>query len=237
MLGIVVALPDESLSLCPKRIPIGQSLALSPRIQVRVAGMGPSRAQAAAEDLYRAGARALLSWGCAAALESGLAAGTLLLPQGFVFPHGPISFLADLGWWSHLHRILAGVRPLVTAPLAGSDRVLATLAHKRALHKATGAAAADMESAFLAGWAAERRLPFLAVRAIADTATTPVPKAILTADDGRGGISLPKLGLGLLRQPRQIKEAIALGRKFRAAHARLAQAAQCLLPQGFGLPC
>lgn len=238
MLGIVVALPDECRSLSREPAQVAESLQLVPEVLVRVAGVGPSRALAAAEFLYQAGACAVLSWGCAAALQPGLMPGTLLLPQSFLFrgrddPAGR-PYIADPNWWSSLHRLLANLNPF-TGPLAGSEQILTTPACKQALHLATGAFAADMESAFLARWAAERRLPFAALRAIADTATTVVPKAVLAADDGQGGISLPRLAYRMLRHPNQLKELIALSRQFHAAHTCLSQAAERLLPQCFGL--
>lgn len=213
---------------------VAESLQLAPGVLVRVAGVGPSRALKAAEFLYQAGARAVLSWGCAAALQPSLMPGTLLLPQNFLF-QGSSRVAADPTWWSSLHRLLAHLKPF-TGPLAGSEQILATPACKQALHLATGAFAADMESAFLARWAVERRLPFAALRAIADTATTVVPDAVLAADDGQGGISLPRLLNRLLRHPSELRELIALSRQFRAAHTCLSQAAERLLPQGFGLP-
>lgn len=214
---------------------IGESLQLAPKILVQVTGVGSSRALAAAEVLFRTGARAILNWGCAAALTPGLAAGTLLLPRCFVIPEGS-GATADPGWWSNLYQVLAGSLPITTTPLASSRRILATPAHKQALHEATGATAADMESAFLARWTAERRLPFAALRAISDTATTTLPDPVLAADDGQGGISLPRLLGRLLHHPSQLRDLIDLGRQFHAAHTHLSQAADLLSAHRFCLP-
>ncbi len=235
VLGIVVALPAECRSLSRRRVQVGESLQLAPKILVQVAGVGSSRALAAAEALYQAGARAIFNWGCAAALKPGLAAGTLLLPQCFVLPEGSKA-TADPSWWSNLYQVLAGLLPITTTPLASSDRVLATPAHKQALHQAIGAAAADMESAFLAHWAAKQRLPFAALRAISDTAATAIPAPVLAADDGQGGVSLPRLLGRLLRHPSQLRELITLSRQFHAAHIHLTQAADLLSARRFGLP-
>ncbi len=235
MLGIVVALPAECRSLTRQRVQIGQMCQLAPGILLQAAGVGSARALAAAETLLKVGACALLSWGCAAALAPGLATGTLLLPRSFVTPQG-FEATADPSWWSRLSQVLADSLPLITAPLAGSASVLATPAQKQALYQTSGAAAADMESAFLARWAAERRLPFAALRAIADTAMTAIPASVLAAEDGQGGISLPRLLGRLLYCPGQLGELIALGRQFRAAHFCLKQAADLLSAHRFCLP-
>lgn len=235
MLGIVVALPAECRSLTRQRVQIGQVRQLAPGILLQVAGVGSARALAAAEALLKAGACALLSWGCAAALAPGLATGTLLLPRSFAIPQG-FEATADPAWWSRLSQVLADSLPFITAPLAGSTSVLATPAQKQALYQTSGAPAADMESAFLARWAAERRLPFAALRAIADTTMTAIPASVLAAEDGQGGISLLRLLGRLLYRPGQLGELIALGRQFRTAHFRLKQAADLLSAHRFCLP-
>ncbi len=237
MLGIVVALPHECQSLGLKRARVGQTLALSPGISVRVAGMGASRSLEAAEALHQQGARALLSWGCAAALAPKVGAGTLMLPERFLVPKpsGYKVCSADPHWQAKLHKILEGL-PLLESDLAGSDRILATPTQKQALFKATGSVAADMESAFLASWSAKRQIPFAAVRAISDTASTAIPSAILASDDGEGSISPWRLFGELLFQPQEIPALFTLGLQFRAALSLLTQAAKLLLPLRFGWP-
>lgn len=235
VLGIVVALPVECRSLSRRRVRIGQLLPLAPGILVQVAGMGAPRALAAAEALLNAGARAILNWGGAAALKPGLAAGTLLLPKHFSLPEGTKTG-ADPNWWANLYQVLAGSLPIITTPLVSSDRVLATPADKQALYEASCAAAADMESAFLARWAAQRRLPFAALRAISDTAATTIPAPVLAAADEQGKVSLPRLLGRLLSDPGQLRALINLGRQFHAAHIHLTQAADLLYAHRFGLP-
>lgn len=215
---------------------VGQTLTLSPEISVRVTGMGASRSLKAAEALHQQGARALLSWGCAAALAPKVGAGTLILPKRFLVPDsgGYKVCRADPHWQAELHKILAGL-PLLVSDLVGSDRVLATPTQKQALFKATGAAAADMESAFLACWSAKRQIPFAALRAISDTASTAIPSAIL-ASALQGSISPWRLFGQLLFHPQAIPALFTLGLQFRTALRLLTQAAKLLLPLRFGWP-
>lgn len=234
MLAIIVALPAEAISLGLRRPRPGTTVKLSPQIALRVAGVGPSRARAAAEELLKAGACAILSWGCSAGLTPQLANGALLLPRDFLLPTGA-RITADWAWWSSLHCLLVDFNPFLDT-LAGSEQVLATPARKQALFEATGASAVDMESPFLADWAAERGLPFVAVRSVCDTVATAIPQAVLTASDEQGQISLLRLLAGIWRQPYQLKDLIELAFQFRTAHASLARVAARLCPQRFGLP-
>lgn len=234
MLGILVALPIEARTLTRSPVPLGQAIDLAAGVRLIVTGMGCEQALAGADRLHRAGATALLNWGCAAALRPGVEPGRLLLPAEFVLPHGE-GIGADPAWHRRLDTALGDLAP-DTAPLAGTKTVLVTGAAKRALADRSEAAAADMESAFLAAWAAKQNLPFAAVRAVADTADAAIPSAVTAATDACGRIDLRRLLAALLGQPGQVPMLLRLGRQFGAARRRLRQAAAILRPLHFCRP-
>ncbi|BCX81540.1 adenosylhomocysteine nucleosidase [Methylomarinovum caldicuralii] len=231
MLGIIVALPIEARTLTRSPVPLGRAIDLAAGVRLMVTGMGREQALAGAARLHRAGVTALLNWGCAAALRPGVEAGRLLLPAECVLPHGE-RIGADPTWHRRLATALGALAP-DTGPLAGTATVLATGAAKRALADRSGAAAADMESAFLAAWAGGRNLPFAAVRAVADTADTAIPAAVTDATDACGRIDLRRLLAALLGQPGQVPMLLRLGRQFGAARRQLRQAATVLHPLHF----
>ncbi len=186
--------------------------------------------------LHRDGARAILSWGCSAALTPGLRAGELLLPERFITVAGE-TITPHHNWWLSLLQCLGkNFRP-ATVPLAGTDRLLATPQDKRLLNESTGAAAADMETASLASWAQEHDVPFVAIRSVSDGVDTVLPKAIQVATDDQGDIDTLKLFHHILRHPGQIPDLIQLARQFRCAHRRLAHVARIIEPTMFCLPC
>ena len=236
MLGIVVALPVEGKTLHGGTLQVGQTVSLSPAILLRISGMGPQRALAAATALRQKGAVALMSWGCSAALTPALHAGDLLLPERFVMPGGE-SAHSDRAWQQRLAERLRTLTPPHTAPLAGSDAILATSDDKQRLQRQTGAAAADMEAAFLARWAKRSAMPFVAIRSISDCARTGLPTAVQAATDDQGDIDLLKLIHHIACHPGQIPSLIRLSRQFGRARNRLLQAAEALRPNGFCLPC
>src|SRR5690606_3227518 len=136
----------------------------------------------------------VLSVGFSGGLEGPLAVGDLVLPSaliGLTRPGGPgmepAVYRPDPAFLRTAEEALraAGLRvmlgPTVTAP-----GILTLPADKEALARQTGALAVDMESYWVARAAAERGLPFLALRAISDVLGEILPPlAEMVDEDGR----------------------------------------------------
>jgi len=220
MLGIVVSLPWELKSLTRQAIPAGTWKAITEDTLVALSGIGAERAYAAGSVLISQGATALLSWGYAAALDDRLKAGCLLLPERIVSANGAIHPVSA-EWHRRLYQALETKHPVRTDALVESDAIVKTPAEKRALAERTQAAATDMESAAHARVAQEHRLPFLALRAIIDTASTCIPQNIMQALDAKDGISVGQvLGSAFLR-PTDWIVMVKLGMQFNAARKTL----------------
>ncbi len=222
MLGVIVALPWELKSLTRETIAPGSWKAIAPQTLVAVSGMGVERAREAAALLIAQGATALMSWGYAAALDERLSAGCLALPERVIGADGE-GYAVYAQWHDRLYLASAFKLPVWTGALVESENVVATVAEKVALKERTGAAAADMESAAHARAAAERGLPYVAVRAIVDTASTEIPEAVLQARDAQGGIDVGKL-LAACRKPADWIKVAWLASQFRAAQRTLKRA-------------
>ncbi len=174
---------------------------------------------AEAQALVEHGASALLSWGSAAGLIEGLPAGRLLLPQRVVDRQGQ-------SWWPRPDRVLPGLATGLTAErgwLAEADRVLAEPGDKRALAQATGAVAADMESAAILRVAEQAGLPCAVVRVVLDTLTDTVPGVWQGAVDRQGRVR-PVGVVRALAQPRAWAAGVRLARA-RARASRVLEAA------------
>jgi adenosylhomocysteine nucleosidase len=172
--------------------------------------------------LIAQGATALMSWGYAAALDERLTDGCLVLPERIIGASGE-SYPVDSQWHERLYLVSAFKLSVWTGAVVESENVVATAAEKIALNERTGAAAVDMESAAHARAAAERGLPYVAVRAIVDTASTGIPEAVLQARDAQGGIDVGKL-LGACRKPADWIQVARLAAQFRAAQKTLRRA-------------
>jgi adenosylhomocysteine nucleosidase len=105
--------------------------------------------------------------------------------------------------------------------LWAGERVAATVAEKQALFAATGAAAVDLESGAVAHAAAERGVPFIAVRAVCDPADRALPPAALVALGSSGGIGILRVLGNVARQPSQVPALLRLARDAAAARRTL----------------
>ena len=145
-------------------------------VMVACAGADSGRAGRAAAALLEAGAGALISYGIAGGLDPALRAGAVVLADAVLLPGGQ-AVPTDSPWRERLLGLAAG-HTLTGGTLAGSDRALASLADKRGLFETSGAVAVDMESHAVAAVARTAGVAFLVLRAVADPAGRPLPRAV-----------------------------------------------------------
>lgn len=225
-LGIVAALAAESRPLgAPSRAGNGP-LPLADGTLLILSGVGPSAATEAARRLAAAGARALVSWGMAGALDPALAAGTLVLPSEVISPTGNV-FATAPQWRERLSAALGAHRPVSFGRLLTSHEPLSSVESKTVAFRQTGAVAVDMESSAVAEIAAAARMPFLAVRAIVDTAADAVPQAALSATaPDTGALRIGRLLAALARTPGELPALIRLAGGYRRARHALTAVAR-----------
>jgi adenosylhomocysteine nucleosidase len=194
---------------------------LPPGIRAVIAGGDPRRLAAllAAEPGEVA---AVLSFGIAGGLDPALGAGDLVVATRVRGPRG--AWRADLGWAAALARA-TGARLGV---VAGAAVVVADPAAKRNLRSATDALAVDLESEAAAAFAASRGLPFVALRAIADTAEEVLPRAAAVGLTADGRPAPGRVALALLRRPGDLPALVQVARRTREALAALERAAKAL---------
>lgn len=221
-LGIVAALPGEARPLAGRRVDPGGVWRSDGGVDLRLSGIGPRRAAAAAERLLAGGATALASWGSAGALAADLTAGALLLPRTVVAADGEV-LAVDAAWQRRLLDCLAPHLPVATGPLMEVLAVVATPADKESLRRRSGAVAVDMESVALARCARQAGVPFVVVRAVVDGAATALPGVAIVALDGLGRVRPLRLVAGLLREPRAWPALGHLRRSFGRCQATLAR--------------
>ncbi|HET8916531.1 MAG TPA: phosphorylase, partial [Candidatus Binatia bacterium] len=218
MLGIVVSLSRELKSLTRQTIPVGSWKAITDNTLVALSGIGADRAYMAGSVLVSQGATALLSWGCAAALDDRVSPGCLILPERIIGANGEIHRVST-EWHRRLYLALESKHSVRTEALVESDVIVKTSAEKRSLARRTQAAATDMESAAQARLAKDYGLPFIAIRAIVDTPSTEIPENVLKALDPEGNINLWKLLSSTM--PADWIKIVRLGIQFNAAQRTL----------------
>jgi adenosylhomocysteine nucleosidase len=228
VLGIIVSLPWELRSLTREKIEVGECRAIADNTLVAVSGMGAERAYTAGSVLVSKGITALLSWGCAAALDDGLNAGMLLLPEQIIGASGEI-YHADAEWHNRLYQTLQSKVRVRTDALVESNTIVKTSAEKRALAKRAQAAATDMESAAQARLAEKSRLRFVAIRAIVDTTSTEIPSSVFQALGAQGHVNLWKLLTNACLRPADWIMILQLGIQFNGAQRTLKKTRKLVL--------
>ena len=197
--------------------------ALLPRgVRAVVTGGDPKRAAALLAE-HKGEVTGVLSFGIAGGLDPDLAPGDLVVATRVRGPRG--AWRADMGWAAALARA-TGAR---LGTLAGAARVVADPAAKRNLHNATGGAlAVDLESEAAAAFAASRGVPFVALRAVADTARESVPQSAAGGLTSDGRPAAARVALFLLRRPSELPALLQVAKRTKLALASLERAAKAL---------
>jgi nucleoside phosphorylase len=226
-IGVVVALAAEAQALVRRRYLLGVVEQAAPGVRVLVCGMGPRAAADAAATLAQGGVAALAMFGVAGGLDPALAPGALLAPAEVIDEQG-LRYATDAAWRARLIARFGAApdeRPLLTveSPLLGPQ-------DKRLALQRWGAPAVDMESAAVARIARARKLPFLALRAVADAAGDRIPGPLAAAIDRYGRPRTLALATALLRNPGLLAELPHLASTMNRASAALRRAVQAAGP-------
>lgn len=220
--GVVVALPEELSTLTDKKIAKGQVGQLNETVLVIYSGAGGKNAHKAAELLVENGARQLISWGCAAALDPAFQSGDLILADSYVDAELG-EYGIDDDWLRHARKTLAADNRVVirVGKIVESKCIVGLSQDKARLAVTTGGVALDMESVAIAKVAQSHQLPFLTLRVIADSASMDLPKAVSHALNEQGEVELSRLLMYLCLHPTELTGLIKLGLSFNAAKKTL----------------
>jgi hopanoid-associated phosphorylase len=191
-------------------------IAASPAVHPVIGGGVGARLTSALEWAVADGARAIISFGIAGGLDPSLAPGACIV--GSAATVGVARWPTDPGWTEKLVTALPGV---ILADVAGVDHPIVSVAHKRLLRAAGGAAAVDMESHRAARVAAAHGLPFAILRIVCDPANRALPPAALVGMRADGTSDVGAVLRALIGAPGQIPDLIRLTLDARVAFAQL----------------
>jgi adenosylhomocysteine nucleosidase len=176
------------------------------------------------------GATGIISFGIAGALAPLLRPGDTIVATHVV--HGEEHYRTDARWSEIMREKLPDAH---SAVLAGHDQIVSNVYGKRRLFAETGAHAVDMESHVAARLAWRLRIPFVALRTIADPSTKGLPPAALEPLSETGKPRLSRIFASIASDFGQIGDLIATGRESGRAFAALTRARNALGAE-FGCP-
>jgi adenosylhomocysteine nucleosidase len=171
----------------------------------------------------------VISIGIAGALSPALSVGDCVIASEIVSEGH--RYPTESAW---LQRLCGALDDAHVGSIAGADMMLTEPEQKRALHETTHAIAVDMESHIAAAFAAERGLPFAALRIVSDDAAHALPPAVLKAMKPDGGIDILTVLGSLLRSPFQLPALIRTARDSEIAFKVLLRCLDRLGPRLMG---
>jgi nucleoside phosphorylase len=138
----------------------------------------------------------------------------------------------NAAWADNLARAISNAR---VGAIAGESRIVWSAAEKARLHRVTDALAVDMESHIASNVAHAHRIPFAALRVIADPAERSLAEAAQTAVAPDGAIRIAHVLKSLLAAPAQTGAVIRAAVDAQAACRALTRCCRLAGP-GFCLP-
>ena len=136
---------------------------------------------------------------------------------------------------SWTQRLAVRLPDALVAPIASSERIVFGRISKADLFRATGAYAVDMESHIVARFALQHRIPFAALRAIADPSGSELPPLVAEAITPSGSVNLLGVLKAVISDPWQIPALIRTARESDAGFDALLRCRNILGP-GFAGP-
>lgn len=238
-IGILFALPEEARPF--QRILKASEGCISGRsVRVACSGVGMVKAAHSAEEMDLSSLQCLVVCGFGGGLRPDIAPGDLVLADTVldIPADAPITCMdSPLLATAESFRTFLQSKPtqsdktshqpatqirLHRGTLATGNRILVTRAEKKSLWEQTGAIAVDMETAGAIRVAARHNVPWLAVRAISDSANEDMPLDFNTLANANGDPDIGRVILVTLTHPWKIPALIRLGSRSSLAAQNLA---------------
>lgn len=192
------------------------------RARFLVTGVGEAAAPVLARSIAEVMPASILGVGFAGGLDPLLHAGDLVVATRFLASDEQPALEADHTLAALLiDRLRIATLPFVTGAILTVEEPLLTVAAKAVAFGRSLAVAVDMETNHLAHVAAEAGIPFVAARAVVDSAGDPVPAylAALATADRRTRVRT--VVSQAVRRPRDVAVIAALAKAVRIAGPRL----------------
>ena len=190
-------------------------------------GLGEERVIKALENAFQAPPDALIVFGTAAGIDPSLKPGDLVAYTTVnTFKHSQVSTSKALN--DYLLAVLTPLNPQHGKGLSVVEAVC-SVEEKRQLYDSESCLCVDMESAAIARWAVQHKVPFACLRAIVDGADRAVPSAALAGLRPDGTTDALATCIALLKNPGQFAGLVRLARDYNTAMNKLSVAARLIV--------
>ncbi len=229
IIGITVALPQEARALFgtlgwsrsepfPARVERFQDLVA----MVVITGQGMGRAKDATRFLLESHPLLIMNLGVAGALVDGLDSGDLIIPDALTNQECKVELESPAKRAMDVLMASTGIR-FRRGLLVSTDETVDSPGAKQALHKATGASAVDMEAFAVARTCKDAGIPCYVVKAITDSLSQAIPRAITDCLSETGHISFTRFTMTILSRPWLIPTLVEMQKSFKSAIFSLEQ--------------
>ncbi|MFW6323498.1 MAG: hypothetical protein ACOC0U_00410 [Desulfovibrionales bacterium] len=193
-----------------------------------IAGTGSDNAAAAARKLLQMGAGAILNPGTSGGLDPGIKGGELVLADRIVDSSGRV-WQSPTGFFQWSKRLVTRYGSVHQGGILCASAAVLDPIEKARIFQESGLLAVDTESGGAARESAERDVPFLALRAICDTAEEKVAVECLEILSRDGRIDFSRLWNALMHRPVLILDLIRMQRRFSRAIRELGRGVHMLV--------
>jgi len=128
---------------------------------------------------------------------------------------------------------MSGRKRVFVGPIHTSRNVVATPREKKQLFAESQALAVEMENSYTREFALRRKIPWLGIRSISDTAFESVPAEVMKFVDSSGKVKPWDLTKGLARHPGLIPAVVRLGKHTQVATKNLSDALAAIIRSGW----
>ncbi len=165
----------------------------------------------------------VITAGVAGALDPDLGVGDVVIDSASMEVDRVVEFINAMSGGARVHK----------GPIHTSKTLVSTVAEKKLLFAQNHCLAVEMESQYTRSFAEHRKLPWLSVRAISDSAIDAIPRQVVHFVDRKGNMNPFGITMGLAMNPMLIPQVVRLGRNTTLATKRLSDVMGAVIRSGW----
>ena len=165
----------------------------------------------------------VITAGLAGALDPNLGIGDVVIDSAAKDADRVVEFINAMSGGTRVHK----------GPIHTSKALVSTVEEKKLLSAQNHCLAVEMEAQYVRSFAEHRKLPWLSVRAISDSAVDAIPQQVVRFVDRKGNVNPFGVTMGLAMNPMLIPQVVRLGKNTSLANKRLGEIMGAIIRSGW----